>query len=425
MSRTRTRAITSYGSTSTPRAGSTPPAGGSNPGLNVNFGYNIDQKQQSLEVRFHDARGDRWDFVAGTFLYWERSLRVIQQNIGAPYSPTLRYEDSFSPVEARQRTWSAALFAQTDYHVNDTLSLVVGGRVTRDEKTANLLNKALPPPAAQTPPLELETTETWSQPTWRLGANWQPSDSVLYYISASTGFKPGGFNGRATLVENMGPYDAETMTNYELGAKAALLGNRLRLNASVFLSDYQDLVGLVRRSNRSGRGNESININLGHADISGAEFEVSWLAARDLELDFALGYLDAAWSEFDVDINNDGVVTHNTHLDLLLAPQWSGRAALDYSRSLGAARLRFNLDVRYQAQYNTSGRSNRSLFVRPSTAKVSASLSYVWGSNDNSVALFAKNLTDERALTIAFDSVFPFATFDPPRIVGIELQLGI
>lgn len=408
------------------RAGGQPPARGPNPNLNVNIGFDIDHAQDSIELRFHDAHSDRWDYVLGVFAFRENSRRFFHQNIGPPFSATFHFRDSARITTARQRTHSMAGFAQTDLHVNERLSLIAGARLTRDEKRATVSNHGLPPPAPQRAPIVLEPETTWDQPTWKLGARYEYSDSSMGYLTASTGYKAGGFTSRATVPENVGPYDAEYVTNYEAGFKANLLDNRLRVSAAAFLADYEDLVGFVRRTNSTGRGNEPINENLGDVEIKGAEFEASWLLLSSLSVDVALGLLDAEWTTFSVDLNNDGVVTDNSHLDVLMAPTLTAYGAVSYTSELAGSTLEYSLDARYQSRYNSFGESNDDIFYRPATTLMNGSVAWQWGDRGNTISLFGRNLTARNVLRMVIGaSVFPVAVYEPPRLFGVELRLNI
>ena len=156
------------------RAGGQPPAPGRNPNLNANIGFDIDQAQDSFELRFHDTHSIRLDYVLGIFVFREQSRRLFYQNIGPPFSPTFAFEDSARITVAQQRTNSMAAFAQTDLHLSDRLALIAGGRATQDEKKATVSNYGLPPPAPQRPPIILEAKTTWNQPP----GSWAPSMST-------------------------------------------------------------------------------------------------------------------------------------------------------------------------------------------------------------------------------------------------------
>ncbi len=408
------------------RAGGRPPARGRNPNLNVNVGFDVDHGQDSVELRFHDAHSDRWDYVLGAFAFRESARRFFYQNIGPPFSATFDFEDSARITLARQRTSSTAAFVQTDFQVSDRFSLIAGGRMTRDEKKATVINYGLPPPAPQRPPITLEPSTSWDQPTWRLGAKYEHSDSWMAYLTISTGYKAGGFTSRATVPENVGPYDAEYVTNHEAGVKANLLDNRLRLSAAAFFADYEDLVGFVRRTNSTGRGDEPINANLGNVEIKGFEFESSWLVMADFSIDFALGLLDAEWVSFSVDLNNDGVVTDNSHLDVLMAPTLTAYGAARYTAELAGNALEYRIDARYQSRYNAFGESNDEMFYRPGTTLINASIALTWGERGNNISLFGRNLADKNSPKVIIGaSVFPVAVYEPPRLLGLELRLNI
>lgn len=406
------------------RVGFFPPAPGSFSNLVYNRGFDIAQQQESLELRYHNEEGGRWDLVTGAFLFRERSERTFHQNIGPPLSETQAFEHAFEVALARQDTESLAVFGQAEYHFGEAFTLIAGGRVTNEEKSADIRTFPLPGAARQAPATKLTPSHAWEHPTWKFGAEYRPNGNVLLYLTASTGYKPGGFNGRATLLNNAGPYSAEFSTSIEAGMKAGLLGNRLRISAAGFVSDYTDIVGLVRRPTVSGRGTEAVNENLGDMSVNGLEFESSWLATPDLVVDFAVGYLDAAWKTYLADLNGDGTFTDNTHFEVLMAPELAAYTAATYSQEYSDSTLRYRLDARYQGRYNTSGRSNDELFFRPGTLKLNASISWIWGRNQNAISIYARNLTDRRNISQAIVAIFPILKFDPPRMVGAELKLN-
>ena len=406
------------------RAGTEPPVRGG--GLIINLGFGIEHEENSLEIRFRDSHSDRWDYTAGLFFFGEESTRTSYQNNGAPYATTYGFDEAFITVVANQETKNMATFGQADYHVTDAFSLVFGGRLTQIEKTVHIRHDPRPPPAEQTPPRMLELTSTWDEPTWRFGGTYDVSDATMLYLTTSTGFKPGGFNGRATRVENIGPYEAEYATNHEIGLKTELMDRRARVSLAAFVTDYEKLVGLVRRPNFTGRGTEAIAINLGDVDIRGIELESDWLLSNNLALNFSLGHLNASWAEFMVDLNNDGIATDNSHLDVMMAPKWSMFGRILYGRDVDRmpdSRLEFSLDARYQSRYNTYGQSNEDTYYRLGTTKWNGSVSFLWGEG-NSVALFGRNLTNEEAISFAYNALVPWGTFDPPRVIGIEIQIA-
>lgn len=406
------------------RVGLVPPAPSGILNVPTNLGFDIDQEQESLEIRYHREEEGDWDLVTGLYLFRENADRVFHTNIGPPASETLDFEDSFETAYARQETNSFAAFGQARFHLNESVALLVGGRMTNEEKSADLRNNPLPPPAPLTPRTRLTPSAEWNQPTWKLGTEYRPNDSTMIFATVSTGYKPGGFNGRATLLENAGPYDPEHSTSLEIGVKGSLLAGQLRYAATGFTTDYTGIVGLVRRPAITGQSIEAVNDNLGDMRISGFELESSWLAATNLVFDFAIGFLNGGWENYSADLNGDGIETDNSHFDILMAPELSTYGAMTYTQEFSSNTLRYRLDVRYQSRYTTNGRENFDYYYRPATAKLNGSVTWTWGENGDSLAIYGRNLTDNQPLVQAIVGIFPVMKFDPPRMLGVELKLN-
>lgn len=407
------------------RAGLTPRAPPGLPNTPFNYGFDLDQEQESFEIRYHREDRDDWNLVTGLFWFRENVGRTFYRNQGPPWSENQTFEHAFEVGAARQDTESLAAFGQVWLHLNDSVSLIAGARTANEKKSADLRNYPLPPPAPQSTETRLTPSSEWNQPAWKFGAEYRPDESTMLYATASTGYKPGGFNGRATLYENAGPYAAEESTNYEFGVKGSLLRGQLRYAAAGFLTDYTDIVGLVRRPTARGRGTEAINENLGDMSISGFEIESSWLAAPYLVFDFALGYLNGGWENYLADLNGDGIITDNSHFEIMMAPELSTFGAVTYTRDFSASTWQFRLDARYHSRYTTNGREKLDYYYRPATVKVNGSVTRMWGEERNSLTIYGRNLTGRQPLSQAIaGSLFPIMKFDAPRMLGVELALN-
>ena len=62
------------------------------------------------------------------------------------------------------------------------------------------------------------------------------TEEAMVYATYSEGFRPGGINRRGTLP----PYEADWLTNYEIGWKTTWFDNRLRWNGAVFSQTWDD-----------------------------------------------------------------------------------------------------------------------------------------------------------------------------------------
>ncbi|KPF75269.1 hypothetical protein IP88_07275 [alpha proteobacterium AAP81b] len=118
----------------------------------------------------------------------------------------------------------------------------------------------------------------------KLNLSWQATDDALLYFTWSRGFRPGGINRNGTLP----PYDADFVTNYELGWKTSFFDKKLRINGAVYQLDWDGIqlaflgqVGLTEIQ------------NAGNARIRGAEFDITVAPVRGLVITASGSYNDA------------------------------------------------------------------------------------------------------------------------------------
>ncbi|HEY0414513.1 MAG TPA: TonB-dependent receptor [Allosphingosinicella sp.] len=119
--------------------------------------------------------------------------------------------------------------------------------------------------------------------THRLNLTWKVTPDHLLYATWSKGFRPGGINRRGDL----GAYQADTLTNYEIGFKTSWAGH-LTLNGAIFRQDWN-------RFQYSFLGPNSFTEihNAPSARIKGAELDLSWRPAQGLSITGSAAYTDA------------------------------------------------------------------------------------------------------------------------------------
>ncbi len=138
---------------------------------------------------------------------------------------------------------------------------------------------------AQAIPTKLET-KIW---TPRFAINAKPSDNLLLFVSATRGFKSGGWNARETSPVRILPFGPEKVWSYEAGFKATLLDRIARLNVSVFQLDVKDLQTPSAFVNASG-SLSFITRNFADYRNRGVEAELTLAPAHGLNLFANLGY---------------------------------------------------------------------------------------------------------------------------------------
>lgn len=314
----------------------------------------------------------------------------------------------------------------------------------------------------------ISDSETWSNVSPKLGAQYFFSPEMMGYATWSRAYRSGGYNGRATSPTTIGPFDEERADNFEIGVKSALLDGRVRANVSAFWLDYRDLQRPVIRPNPAGgAGQETITENVGKARNRGLELELSAILTPRLSLDWSLGYLDASNQDFcaplqgvrTVDeppagftqcaatqqvLDAAGNVTgflipiDATDLDPPQSPKWSSRLSLIYEHSLGHnGSITLAGSWRYQSSVSVVGAGlpagTNAGVTNFNGARVTGvrgsnnlfDLSTTWRSADERyrVSAFVKNLTDEQYISTGtfVAGLFNFVQFNEPRHFGIEV----
>ena len=301
--------------------------------------------QFSQEFRLTSTSGDNLEWLIGAF-YMQENVDRAESFIGGfgfPLSstPGVPLLDGDITFLQDAETTSYAAFAQVSWHFNDRWSLTVGARYSYDEKEIfqGLANNEDPAfdtaliagalgvpnevvegifapeeavvlgipangfgslgaffgsgdPSVFSYPYGVAADDDWSEVTTSASLNWNYSDNGLLYLSFSEGYKSGAFPGQAAFPEAaVVPLEPELATNYELGFKSEFLDNRLRVNASVFYTDYEDLQVFQLVGSLLVSGNAE-------ATSEGLELEVTGLLTDNWTVVANYAYLDAEYDTY-------------------------------------------------------------------------------------------------------------------------------
>ena len=124
---------------------------------------------------------------------------------------------------------------------------------------------------------------TWKETTWNVGAEYTPSDDMMWYARISKGYRPGGFRGFA---QGLGEgWDAEEMINYEGGLKGLFADGAVQLELSAYHQDFSahwTQHGRLRRPEEYGIPPRPERFWIGESivlegtEISGIELQGAW-----------------------------------------------------------------------------------------------------------------------------------------------------
>jgi iron complex outermembrane recepter protein len=334
---------------------------------------------------------------------------------------------------------SYSAFGQATYNFTDRLSLTAGLRLTQDrrrvfrrgvaETSGNgiaVQDNGLPTvvnPGDVTTLFERSRRDSDFTPSASL--SYKFTNDLLGYVGYSTGFKSGGFNGRAfplpgddSLPIEISPED---LTTYELGLKASFLDDRIALNAAAFYSIYEDIQLVVLLQNQNIQNVNIALLNAGESRIQGGELEMVLAPFPNLQIRSSVGILHDRFTDFD---DPSDPRAEDRHLQFLSSYQTS--TSIEYSLPL------FSMGV-LTARTDWSTRSRQFLDVTNAEALeagkyglLDARLSLQLSDGATELAVFGKNLLDREYLVSGVDFTATFGQVSrfvgPPRTYGLEVR---
>ncbi len=395
------------------------------PVLDVPAFYDDRQFTQEVQLTFE---GSRLQGVLGGFYLDGRASGAFDTVLGLANLSIL--------TSGTVKTKSIAFYGDMSFDLTEQLKLSGGLRWTRDEKTGTVFrqnftgirspefgNPAAIPGLVRTNYTNDRTDEKF---TPRIALSYQPDRDLNLYASWGRGFKSGGFDMRGDAVFTpftVDGYRPETIDSYEVGLKGAFLERRLFLNMAAFYSDYRDVQITIQAP--SAAGISSVVDNAGKARIHGFEIEALARPSDNFQLNLALGYTNARFTEFftfiaggttPVDVS-DARVFQNT-------PRWVVNTTATWSTDLAGGRFSLTPSLSLRDSYSQFEIPNP-LLDQPAFVLVDASA--MWESADRrfSLAVHGRNLTDERYRIGGYN--FPGALFGnsiiafygPPRTISV------
>jgi len=188
--------------------------------------------------------------------------------------------------------------------------------------------------------------------TYRFNATWKPSSAVMLYATWSSGFRPGGINRRVDVPN----YDADTLTNYEIGWKTTLAGGLIRLNGAIYQQDWKKFQFAFLGANSFTEIHNGPN-----ARIRGVELDAA-LNSGGLSLNASGSYTDAKTlknlclaeeSTFacvgETPDDEPNIVSAPKGTRLPITPKWKLSGTARYTVPAGSAKVYGQINAAYQS----------------------------------------------------------------------------
>ncbi|MEM1146887.1 MAG: TonB-dependent receptor [Pseudomonadota bacterium] len=291
----------------------------------------ITEIEESSETFSQEFRISNSNLIAGVFYYNDDAFRADNftwQSASLPFVLAGGMNATDSTIVAIE-TESWAVFGQYRFDFTDALSVTVGGRYTEDTKdyTLSAETTAIGVPSVVVPFVEPGSLSFDSFDP-KVSVEYTPAENILLYASYNQGYKSGGVQFTANSLElAQQTFDPEEIDAYEIGIKSDLLDDTLRFNASIFSYEYADLQ--QQRVEVIGGVPSAVTRNAAQADITGAEFDVTWIATDELVLRVGYNYLDATFDDF---IGTGGADLSGNPLPN--SPEYTLNASVDYQQQV-------------------------------------------------------------------------------------------
>ncbi|MEM9303048.1 MAG: TonB-dependent receptor [Pseudomonadota bacterium] len=377
------------------------------------------------------------DYVAGFYYLDEDNTTdfgdVFTLDIGTPTGLPLVLADRVLD----NTTEAFAFYGQFDYHMNEKWTFTLGARYTDEEK--DIAYRANPNPNAgpgfntgDIQALGIPTSQDESIVTPRVAAQYNFSDDINGYVSATRGFKSGGWNARGTSAGTIQPFDPEKVWSYELGLRADW-SRTFRSNITAFMTDVEDFQLPSAFEDPATGAIQFITQNFADLDIEGIELEFVWTPTPALNTFLNIGYQDAEYTSIDPSIlaqqqaclGGDagscgvGIVAPNGSIaEPVRSPDYTVTVGATYDGDIGDYMLRPSL-IWSSVGDQWTGTSNTPESFSESYDVITAGLTFEPKNGNWSVTAECDNCTDE---TYVVSALGGFAYIDDPRTYRVRFN---
>jgi iron complex outermembrane receptor protein len=383
------------------------------------------------ELRLSSNAGSPIKWQTGVFYYDNDARATVNLSVGGPEFPPggVLLQNS---VTSPHSTTDTGIFAEAGIPLTGSLSVTAGARYDHTKVVTGETNSTGLGPGGSLVLLPADGTRNFDNTTYKLRLEDNLTASNLLYTSVSSAFLPGdvAISTGSTGTLAVTPYQAETLTAFELGSKNRFLDQRLQVNGAVFYYRY----GGYQQSVQTGFIPPGIflftNAN-SPATMSGAEVEFLLQPDRSDRFGLNATYLDPRYQDkppvFAQGVAQSTIPGIPT---LTVDPSYSHVFAFGHSQAI---------TVRADALYNSSydvyaitsdvasqGGEN---YIK-SGSHVVANLSASWAfASKGSLTLWARNVTNEQFNNyVNISSIVPVVaaagTLRDPRSIGVSLRVG-
>jgi outer membrane receptor protein involved in Fe transport len=238
---------------------------------------------------------------------------------------------------------NSAIFFNTDYYLNDQLTLILGARWDKDRREDDValsttrsndlgaFNGAVDLGIASA---GLSGSNDGTNETTnfipKIGLNYKINDNINAGFTYSEGYRPGG-RGTNPISGETKEYDTENTENIELSLRSLWLDKRLTINANVFYTKWKD-----QQVSEQGDTTSVFDVyttNAGQSTLKGIEIDTQYSVNNEVNIYGSLGYIKAQFDEY----KDDGANTPYDYSgnDLEHTPTVTANIGANFRNNLG------------------------------------------------------------------------------------------
>lgn len=268
---------------------------------------------------------------------------------------TFNFDTVFAPhtqngyVNQSQKTNAFAAFGSTDLIARSNWTVASGLRVSTDRKEFTAIRLQSPLSflgIGGVGPISVSPSDTVL--TWDLHGTAQVSTGITGYARIARGHRAPSIQGRLLFQDSVSVGQTESSLSFEVGAKALIFDNRLRLHASLY--DYQ--VDDFQITKVGGAGNVSELINVAKLLGSGIEIEFDWLINQSWSATGGMSINRTELSDSKLSVNGCGSANLLRGCTVIDPQLPNGEYLIDRNSLYNSPERIMNLSVRYRESTN-------------------------------------------------------------------------
>jgi outer membrane receptor protein involved in Fe transport len=374
------------------------------------------------ELRLVSQTEGAFDYVVGLW-YQDQDLFSTQDSYlrgfkawwdAATGFPAAVSGDQDFIYRRRENFEDRALYGELTWHATDRVHLT-GGLRYFDNKSQNDTLIDIPLYTSLSNPTNASLESSEDDVLFKGNLAFDFGDDELLYLTVSEGYRRGGSNavpltGFFAEDPRWQLYDADTVTNYEIGIKGTL--GAMRYDVSAFQIDWND----AQLNTATPNWGFFVVQNGGEATSSGIELQIAGPLGENTTYGFGWAYVDARLTE-DF-ISAIGTLIQEDGTQLPGAPEHTLNASIDWRKPvLGDKEFILHLDGYYQSE-TRNAMSMSPLF------DVDLDSFQMWGTAFTiaaqrwSTSLWVKNLFNEEGVTGVYTEAYMGTAPSPEGYFG-------